>query len=317
MEQPVNFPILVGLSACLAGQQVRFDGGHKRSAFVMEQLEPFCQFVQVCPEMAIGMPAPRPSIRLVRQDGALFLQTGDGSRDYTDAMLAYAEQKMADLQDLSGYVLCAKSPTCGMERVRVYTDNFSAKEGVGMFASVLMKRFPNLPVEEDGRLFDPVLRENFVNRVFAYHDWLQCSRQSWTKGRLIAFHSRYKYLVMAHHPGMYRYLGKLLGEQVPLSLMELSERYISGLMQALKQPVTRKNHTNVLQHIQGYFKRDLSAPQRQELHGVIDQYRRGMVPLMVPITLLKHYLREHPNQYLAQQVYFQPHPAELALRYPL
>lgn len=309
--------IQVGVSACLLGNQVRFDGGHKRSVFVSEQLSRYWAFRTICPEMDIGLGVPRPSIRLVRQDGALRLQTGDGSLDVTERMQSYATTKMIECADLAGYILCAKSPSCGMERVRVYTPNFSAKEGTGLFAAILMQTYPHLPVEEDGRLMDPVLRENFVTRVFAYHDWLQMCREPLTKGRLIAFHSRYKYLLLAHQPSSYKLLGKLLGDSVPMPLATLADRYLTEFMQGLRHPVSRKNHTNVLQHIQGYFKRDLSAAQKQELHQVIDKYRRGLVPLFAPLTLLQHYLREYPNQYLVQQVYLNPHPEDLALRYPL
>ncbi len=313
--------IQVGISACLLGQQVRFDGGHKRSEFVEKELSRYFSFMPVCPELAIGLGVPRKAIRLVRRDDVIHVEATDGSFDVTDQLTEFSIQKTASFDYLSGYILCAKSPSCGMERVKVYssqgTGNSSAKEGTGLYARILMEQNPLLPVEEDGRLCDPVLRENFVTRVFAYHDWLRLKSEGITKGKLIAFHSRYKYLLFAHQPAAYKALGKLLGNTTELSLEQLSARYISGLMQGLQQRVSRKNHTNVLQHLQGYFKKQLTASQKAELHNTIDKYRRGLVPLMVPMTLIQHYLREYPNPYLASQVYLNPHPEDLALRYGL
>lgn len=311
------YKIRVGISACLLGQTVRFDGGHKRSPFCAETLARYFDYLPVCPEMAIGLGSPRPALRLVRQDDGIRMQASNGQFDVTDQMIAYSRQQVSEMNGISGYILCAKSPSCGMERVRIYSAQGSAKEGTGLFAHALMTALPLLPVEEEGRLNDPVLRENFVTRVFAYHDWQQLQAQGLTAARLIAFHARYKYLVMAHRPTAYRALGRLLGTLKGQALPAVADLYISQLMQALRQPSNRKGHTNVLQHLQGYFKRQLSMPQREELTTVIRHYRSGELPLLAPITLLRHYLREFPNDYLANQVYLAPHPAELGLRYSL
>ena len=307
--------IRVGISGCLTGQQVRFDGGHKRSDFCTEQLASFVEFVPLCPEVAIGLGTPRPSIRLINQGGEILAHTAKGE-DVTVALREYGQKMATQFDGLSGYILCAKSPSCGMERVRVYHESGkgNAKEGTGIYATELMRAQPLLPLEEDGRLNDAALRENFVTRVFALHDW-QCLRhEGITAARLIAFHSRYKYLLMAHHRDSYQALGKLLSD-LSVDLEHKANAYIEGMMQALSNNVSRKNHTNVLQHLQGYFKQDLSPRQRQELARTIHQYREGILPLLAPITLLRHYLEEHPNDYLRQQVYLNPHPEALRLRY--
>ena len=317
MTQFHSQTIQVGISACLLGQQVRFDGGHKKADFVEQALSQYFHYLPVCPEVAIGLGIPRKAIRLVRRDEGIRVEASDGSFDVTDKLTEFSLQKTSEFKSLSGYIFCAKSPSCGMERVRIYANGGSAKEGVGLYAQILMAQNPLLPVEEDGRLCDPVIRENFITRVYAYHDWLTLEAEGMTRGKLIAFHSRYKYLLFAHHPSSYKSLGKLLGDSVSMPLEQLSHRYITGLMQGLKNKATRKGHTNVLQHLQGYFKRSLSVEQKAELLGLIDKYRRGLVPLMSPMTLIHHYLREHPNPYLASQVYLNPHPEELALRYSL
>ncbi|MGB5855991.1 MAG: DUF523 and DUF1722 domain-containing protein [Oceanisphaera sp.] len=307
--------IRVGISGCLVGQKVRFDGGHKRSDFCTEQLAEFVEFVPVCPEMAIGLGTPRPSIRLVNQGEEVIAQTAKGV-DVTAALRDYGRNMAAQFSGLSGYVLCAKSPSCGMERVRVYHESGkgNAKEGVGIYTQELMQAQPLLPLEEDGRLTDALLRENFVTRVFALHDWQCLCHEGITAAGLIAFHSRYKYLLMAHHRESYLQLGKLLSD-LSVDVSATADAYIEGLMQALSIIVTRKNHTNVLQHLQGYFKHMLNASQREELTDTITQYRQGILPLFAPITLLRHYLKEHPNEYLQQQVYLNPHPEALRLRY--
>lgn len=307
--------IRVGISGCLVGQKVRFDGGHKRSDFCTEQLAKFVEFVPVCPEMAIGLGTPRPSIRLINQDDKIIAQTAKGD-DVTSALREYGRTMTTQFAGLSGYVLCAKSPSCGMERVRVYHESGkgNVKEGVGIYTQELMQAQPLLPLEEDGRLNDPLLRESFVTRVFALHDWQSLCHEGITAAGLIAFHSRYKYLLMAHHRESYQQLGSLLSD-LSVDVNTKADAYVEGLMQALAKPVTRKNHTNVLQHLQGYFKRMLNTGQRQELARTIAQYHEGILPLLAPITLLRHYLKEFPNDYLHQQVYLNPHPEALRLRY--
>lgn len=318
------YKIRVGISACLLGQAVRFDGGHKRSHFCVQELGAHFDYHPLCPEMVIGLGVPRAAIRLVRREGVVRAETRDGSLDVTNRLIAYGEQQARRLDFISGYILCAKSPSCGMERVRVYTagdkgagGEGGAKEGVGLFARALMAANPLLPVEEEGRLGDPVLRENFVLRVFAYHDWQQLCARGITAAGLIAFHSRYKYLVLSHATSHYRALGRLLADLGREPLETIAGRYIQGLMAALTIRANRRGHTNVLMHLQGYFKRVLTPSQKQELTELIDKYRIGTVPLLVPLTLLRHHLREHPNPYLAAQVYLDPHPETLRLRYGL
>ncbi|GAB2936022.1 YbgA family protein [Hafnia psychrotolerans] len=311
--------IPVGISACLLGENVRFDGGHKRLAFAVEQLAPYVRFEAICPEMAIGLPTPRPALRLVRlDDGVAMRFSNDESIDITEKMQGYAEQRIEPLGHLCGYILCAKSPSCGMERVRVYSANGKdgKKVGVGIYAAALMKRFPWLPVEEDGRLNDPVLRENFVERVFALYELNQLRASGLTRGKLMDFHSRYKLSLLSHSQPQYRELGRFVASMAEWSSLEdYFIEYRQRLMDLLQHKATRRNHTNVLMHVQGYFRSQLNAHQRQELTQLIDRYRQGVQPLLAPITLLKHYMSEYPDEYLAGQRYFEPYPEALRLRY--
>ncbi|MGL5629735.1 MAG: YbgA family protein [Plesiomonas shigelloides] len=309
--------IPVGISACVLGESVRFDGGHKRLPFATDHLKPYVRFYPVCPEMAIGMPSPRPAIRLIRGDEGLQLVGSSQDLNVTEAMQAFSREKVASLSHLCGYIVCAKSPTCGMERVKVYdvAGKGAEKVGVGLYTQELMRQMPWLPVEEDGRLNDPVLRENFVTRIFALHDFYRQCEAGMTRGKLVAFHSRYKLLIMAHSQADYRALGRRVADLDAMPFDALLIAYRDHLMQALSKRATRKNHSNVLQHIQGYFSRQLSSRQRKELSHLIDRYRRGTQPLLAPLTLLRHYLEEHPDPYLTQQVYFEPYPEALLLRY--
>lgn len=314
-------PIRVGISACVLGEPVRFDSGHKVSNFVTKELANFFEFVSVCPEVGMELPVPRPTIRLISNNERIALvETKDASRDHTAALLNYSEQKIEQLQSehLSGYIVCAKSPTCGMERVKVYGERGGAeKNGVGLYTQQLMQRMPWLPVEEDGRLNDPVLRENFITRVFCLNDFYQSLGSQPTAGKVVEFHSRYKLSLMAHHPMSYKALGRLVAEVTKYPTDTFIEQYRLGLMQALTHRISRNNNTNVLMHIQGYFKRSLTAQQKAELARVIDEYRQGLLPLLAPLTLIKHYLSMYPDEYLSQQRYLDPHPQALRLRYGL
>ena len=305
----------LGISGCLTGQAVRYDAGHKRSAFCVDVLGEHVDFLPLCPEMAIGMGSPRPTIRLVQEPAGLIARCADG-RDLTQPLRDYGREKSQELDCIAGYIFCAKSPSCGMERVKVYDaeGKGSRKIGTGVFAAEFMARQPNLPVEEDGRLNDPLLRENFIARVYAFHDWLSLIRAGLNPAALIEFHSRYKFLVMAHSPVAYRELGQQLAD-LSKDIDEIARCYIAQLMRTLAQPITRRNHANVLQHIQGYLKNSLSSAERVELAKNIDKYRIGKLPLLAPITLIRHYLAVHPNDYMVSQRYLQPHPDELKLRY--
>ncbi|BAE74142.1 hypothetical protein SGGMMB4_01943 [Sodalis glossinidius str. 'morsitans'] len=311
--------IPVGISACLIGENVRFDGGHKCLAFAMDDLAPFVAFTAVCPEMAIGLPAPRPALRLVQNlHGHIALRNSkEGSTiDHTASMEAFAGQRVRQLAELCGYVVCAKSPSCGMEWVRVYASQGVQKTGVGLFTRVLQEQMPWLPVEEDGRLQDPQLRENFVARVFTLWEFNQLMRRPLTRGGLMAFHRRYKLLLLEHSQPEYWQIGPFVAnmDRWP-SLEAFALTYRDRLMALLRHPATRCNHTNVLMHAQGYFYLYLTRAQRSELTGLIDSYRRGLQQLLAPITLLKHYMAEYLDAWLAQQRYFEPYPEALRLRY--
>lgn len=311
--------IPIGISACLLGGAVRFDGGHKRLTFAVEQLGEYVQFSSICPEMAIGLPSPRPALRLIKQQQQIRLcNSNDSSIDLTEPMQHFSRQQVAELGNLCGYIVCSKSPSCGMERVRVYSENGDGarKSGVGLFTAELMRQMPWLPVEEDGRLQDAALRENFVERVYALHELNTLWRSGLTRGKLIAFHSRYKLSLLAHSQPEYRALGRFVADIEKWdSLDAFATEYRRRLMALMAHKATRRNHTNVLMHVQGYFRRQLSPAQRQELSQLIDRYRQGMQPLLVPIALLKHYMAEYPDSYLAQQRYFEPYPEALRLRY--
>ena len=309
--------IKVGISACLLGDQVRFDGGHKRSSFCADELQRHVEFVKLCPEVGIGMPVPRPTIRLEQhQTGvrAIVPKTGE---DVTQRLSEFADRAQPHLQQLSGYVLCAKSPSCGMERVKLYDPQtgHARKEAQGIFVQRLRQLHPALPLEEDGRLNDAPLRENFVMRVYVYHAWQQLPKPL-TKADLLRFHTSLKLLLLAHNQQQYRALGRLVADQQKISA-EFSKSYIEAIMAALAHPATRANHTNVLQHIQGYFSQHLNAEQKAELSELIMAYHDGIQPLLAPLTLLRHYLREFPDAYLAEQRYLNPYPADLKLRYAL
>ena len=307
----------IAISACLMGAEVRYNGGHKESRLCSRVLSDYFDFVPVCPEVAIGLGTPREPIRLIGDpQQPLAVGTVNRALDVTQPLADYGTRMAAELGDICGYILMQKSPSCGMERVKVYQDKGRPAEhsGRGIYAQAFCAQHPNLPVEEDGRLNDPVLRENFLTRVFAYSAWQDLLQQGLTRRGLIEFHSRYKYLLMAHSPVHYKSLGHLLGSMGKGDPALIGPQYFSELMGALKKCATRGTHTNVLQHLSGYFKQTISADDRQEMQQLIGQYRHGIIPLVVPLTLLKHHLRQHPDPYVAQQVYLQPHPENLRLR---
>ncbi|UZE11053.1 YbgA family protein [Pseudomonas sp. B21-053] len=307
----------IAISACLMGAEVRFNGGHKESRLCSRTLTDYFDFVPVCPEVAIGLGIPREPIRLVGDvEHPEAVGTVNREINVTQPLAEYGQKMAAELDDICGYIFMQKSPSCGLLRVKVYHANGAPVDGGGrgIYAQAFCERHPDLPVEEDGRLNDPVLRENFLTRVFAYSAWQQLLQEGLSRRGLIDFHSRYKYLLMAHNPVQYKTLGNLLGNMGQTDPKELGPRYFSELMEALKKCATRRTHTNVLQHISGYLKQAITAEDKQEMQRVIGQYRHGIVPLVVPLTLLKHYFRQHPDPYIAQQVYLQPHPENLSLR---
>jgi uncharacterized protein YbbK (DUF523 family)/uncharacterized protein YbgA (DUF1722 family) len=309
-------PLRLGISACLLGKPVRFDGGHKRDAFLSDTLSQWVEWVSVCPEVGAGLGTPRPTLRLVGLGEAPRLVAPKTGLDHTAAMQAYSRKELKRLAklDLCGFVLKSKSPSCGMERVKVYNASMPTKGGVGLFAQALMAALPLLPVEEEGRLHDPGLRENFLERVFTYKRWRDFCRERAGRARLVHFHAVHKFLVLAHSPKHYQELGQLVGNMVGRPISEVYGAYGALLMQAMAVRSTRRKHTNVLQHLAGFFKKQLDAAGRAELVSVIDDFHAGLVPLVVPITLLAHHVRAFDVKYLAEQVYLSPAPKELMLR---
>jgi uncharacterized protein YbgA (DUF1722 family)/uncharacterized protein YbbK (DUF523 family) len=306
----------IGISACLVGEKVRFDASNKPSNFCIHELGQHVTYKTYCPEVAIGLPIPRPTIRQIKNNDLIQVSQRDGTGDVTEALQAYGEKIAKMTKNLSGYVFCAKSPSCGMERVKVYSPegNSLKSDGIGLFAREIMAANPLLPCEENGRLNDPLIRENYVARLYAYKHWQNVEASGLTKHKLTSFHSQYKYTVMSHDLVAYKNLGRLLA-RADMPLQQMASEYILGLMTALKIKATRKKHANTLAHIQGYFSKHLQANERKELCEQIDAYRSGLIPLMAPLTLINHYLLQYPKEYLAKQSYLSPYPEELRLRY--
>ena len=298
-------PILVGISGCLLGQQVRYDGSHKYHSYIERTLGQYFEFRSFCPEVEAGLGIPRPAVQLRQIEQQIrVVGVKDHTLDVTDALSA---------EGLCGYILKKDSPSCGMERVKVYRHDVPARNGVGVFADYLQQHFPTLPIEEEGRLGDPALRENFIQRVFIRHRWQQLCRQGLTMHALMTFHSRHKLIAMSHDQNRAKALGRLIAEVQKDKLIAVAECYILELMACLKIVATRGNHVNVLQHIQGYLKTKLDSDDKQELVETIESYRVGNVPLIVPLTLLRHHFRKQPDAFIDDSYYMTPHPAELSL----
>jgi uncharacterized protein YbgA (DUF1722 family)/uncharacterized protein YbbK (DUF523 family) len=309
--------IKLGISSCLLGNKVRFDGGHRWDRFITDTLGQYVAFVPVCPEVECGLGVPREPMRLVGQAAAPRLLTVRTRQDLTDRLLGWAEKRVEELarEELDGFIFKAKSPSSGMARVKVYNDRgVPATTGVGLFARVFMDHFPLLPVEDEGRLQDPEIRENFIERIFFHRRWRELLGQQPTLGDLVAFHTRHKLQILAHSTDHYRRLGKLVARARERAWPDLLTDYHTGAMQALGLKATVKKNTNVLHHLMGYFKKQLSADEKQELLEIIDSYHQGEVPLIVPVTLVIHYVRKYQEPYLQEQVYLHPHPLELKLR---
>jgi len=315
MEQDQD-SILIGSSSCLLGQQVRFDGGHKRDRFLTNVLSEYFEFLPYCPEMALGLGVPRPTIHLIEREGQVKLvNVKDETVEHTDQMKAIAVDYCKSLGHLSGYILKSKSPSCGMERVSVYAKNgYATKVGVGIFAQALMEAWPNMPVEEEGRLNDAAIRENFIERVFAYKRWQQMLEQGLTVARFMDFHKRHKFILLAHNEKLYRQMGKMVAETRKENLEEQAQAYISMFFEAMRSHASRKRHVNVLQHGMGYLKNDLDSDDKANLLEIFEKYAKGEVPLIVPITMLKYHFRKNPHDYINEQFYMDPYPAELMLR---
>ncbi len=309
--------IRIGISSCLLGNAVRYDGGHKLDRFLTETLGQYVEYFPVCPEVECGMPIPRESMRLEGNPESPRLVTTRTKADKTQQMVSWAEKRVAELEKegLLGFIFKSDSPSSGMERVKVYNDkNMAEKKGVGMFAAIFMRHFPLLPVEEEGRLHDPVLRENFIERLFALARWRAVPAGDASRGRLVAFHTQHKLQIMAHSNRHYQEMGRLVARAKQIPSQRLFEEYGRNLMEGLKLKATPKKNTNVLMHMAGYFKAQLSADEKAELLEVVDLYRKSLIPLIVPITLINHYVRKFDQPYLKEQSFLKPHPVELQLR---
>lgn len=307
---------LVGISSCLLGEKVRYDGGHKLDRFLTDTLGRYFAYFPVCPENECGLGIPREAMRLVEVDGEIRLLTSRTGIDCTDRMLDWLKPKLDEMAalPLCGFVFKSQSPSSGLYRVKLFRNGQSAKTGRGIFADAFQRRFPLLPVEEEGRLNDPVLRENFIVRVFVQQRWLELMGIEKRPGRLADFHARHKYLLMAHCPKTLRELGALVAGAGKTPLEELYGRYWEKFISALGKTATLKKNANVMQHIMGYFKKKLEADEKAELLELIQRYQLGQLPLIVPITMLNHYLRKFGSPYLEQQFFLNPHPRELMLR---
>ncbi len=310
-------PIRLGISACLLGDLVRFDGGHKRDPFLVDLLGSFVEWVRVCPEVELGLGTPREALRLVRRADDIRMVNTRSGRDITDAMRTWARARVEALtgERLAGFVLKKDSPSCGMERVKLYVEGgVGERKGRGLFADALLQRFPYLPVEEEGRLSDSRLRENFVERVFAYVRLRAFLESRWTVGDLVRFHTAHKMALLAHDRAAYDALGRLVASAKGRPRTEVADEYAGHFMSALARMATTRKHTNVLMHMLGHLKSLLDDESRREMLTSIEDYRQGLVPLVVPVTLLRHHVRAHRVEYLAGQVYLEPHPKELMLR---
>jgi uncharacterized protein YbgA (DUF1722 family)/uncharacterized protein YbbK (DUF523 family) len=310
-------PLRLGISRCLLGDEVRFDGGHKKDNFLTEVLGPYVEWIPVCPEVAAGLGTPREAMRLVGDPQHPRLVAVKSGIDHTHAVERMTAHRIEELEelDLSGYVFKKDSPSCGMERVRIYNEHgMPGRNGVGLFARAFIEQFPLIPVEEEGRLCDPTLRENFIERVFCYRRWQDLVQNGVTRQALVQFHTAHKYLLLAHHPQQYQALGRLVGQAHQHRPKEIAHRYGELFMKALAVKATVRKHVNVLQHILGYFKVRLGTHEKAELLGVIGDYHHGITPLVVPLTLIKHYVQIFDVSYIRDQVYLNPHPKELMLR---
>lgn len=310
--------INVGISVCLLGSKVRFDGQHKRDRYIVGTLGKYFHWIPSCPEHDCGLPVPRESMRLVGDENAPRLMTGKTKQDKTNLLCSWSDTRLDELEqkNLCGYILKKGSPSCGMGGVRVYHERngMPYASSPGLFAKLLLERFPLLPIEDEGRLHDPGLRENFIERVFVYHRWQQFKTRGFSAKGLVEFHSKHKYLIMSHGPKPLRNLGAIVANVDKNNIEAECNEYFTTLMVALKLKATVKKNVNVLQHIAGYFKKQLTPDEKAELVEVIEQYHSGLVPHIVPVTLLKHFVRKYDQDYLKGQYYLEPHPLEMMLR---
>jgi uncharacterized protein YbgA (DUF1722 family)/uncharacterized protein YbbK (DUF523 family) len=314
---PMEEQIKLGVSACLLGQNVRYNGGHSRDPFITDTLSQYVEFFPVCPEVECGFSVPREALRLVGDPEAPRLVTTNTKQDHTERMLSWCSKRVRELEelDLYGFIFKKGSPSSGMERVKVYNDKgMPSNRGTGMFARAFMDHFPLLPVEEDGRLHDPKLRENFIEAIFVLKRWRESLSPKLTRRGFVEFHAKHKFLLMAHSATHMRLMGQLVAGVKNYTPHDFRVRYQKLLIEALRLKATRRKHTDVLMHCMGFLKKLLSEDEKRELLEIIEQYRQGHLPLIVPVTLLNHYVRKYDPPYLREQYYLKPHPIELQLR---
>jgi uncharacterized protein YbgA (DUF1722 family)/uncharacterized protein YbbK (DUF523 family) len=309
--------IKLGVSTCLLGENVRYDGGHKLDRFLIDTLGQYVDYVPVCPEVECGLGVPREPMHLEGDPGSPRLVTIRTRQNMTDRMIQWSLKRVVEIEkeDLCGFIFKSDSPSSGMDRVKVYNEKgMPVKKGIGMFARIFVEHFPLLPVEDEGRLHDPKLRENFIERIFTLRRWREVLREKKTRGNVVDFHTKHKLLILSHSPKQYQIMGKLVAKAKDLPLKELYQQYQGILTEVLQLKITPKKNANVLQHMTGYFREHLSPDEKQELLEVIDHYRKEYIPLIVPITLINHYVRKYNHPYLKEQVFLNPHPLELQLR---
>lgn len=309
--------IKLGISACLLGENVRYDGGHKLDWLLTDTFGQYIKYIPVCPEVECGLGIPREPMHLEGNPNLLQLVTIRTKQDMTERMIQWAQKRVAELEkvDLCGFIFKSDSPSCGMDRVKIYNEKGrSIAKGVGIFARIFIGRFPLLPVEDERRLHDPELRENFIERIFTLKRWRQVLEKKKSPGNLVDFHTRHKLLILSHSPRRYQTMGKLVAKGKDLPLKEFFQEYQTLLMESLCLKTSPKKNANVLQHTMGYFKKRLSSDEKQELFEAVDFYRKDRIPLIVPITLINHYVQKYDQPYLKQQVYLNPHPLELQFR---
>lgn len=316
-KESMGQKIRLGISSCLLGEKVRYDGGHKLDHYLTDTLGQYVDWVPVCPEVEYGLPVPREAMQLIGNPQSPRLVTTRTGIDYTVGMKRWALRRLEALEreELCGFIFKSRSPSSGMRGVKVYnTSGIPVRTGVGIFARAFMERFPLIPVEDSGRLQDPALRENFIERVFVFRRWREFQSTGGTIKDLVSFHTDHKLLILSHSISHYRTLGTLVAQAKQYQPEKLYSEYIKNLLEGLKFLATARKNTNVLNHMMGYFKKKIASDEKQELLEVIGKYHRGLVPLIVPVTLIKHYVRKYEEPYLARQHYLNPHPAELMLR---
>ena len=318
VETVMKDKIKIGVSSCLLGEEVRWNGGHRHDRYVQGILDRYFEYVPTCPEVDVGMGIPRETVALYGTLENPKMISKKSQTDWTKKMSDYTRDRIRELGNtgLCGYIFKSKSPSCGIGRVPVYSEFGGSKvrHGPGMFANSFIKILPLIPVEDEGRLHDPVIRENFIVRVFCFNRLQILSKERFTMGALVSFHAKHKFLILAHSKKQYDEMGKLVATGKSLSREELKARYSSLFMEALAYKSTPKKNTDVLLHMMGFLKKILTRDEKEDILSTIEGYRQGLLPLIVPVTLIRHQVKKNNIEYLIDQVYLNPHPKELMLR---